>query len=71
MMSESCYSTLTDPEVALGVECALPWNLAPALARVCPETIGDSAENRTISRNSYKNSNTSAPIRSVFIPKLV
>ena len=38
-MNESNYSTASDPEIALGVECALPCATAPSLARVSPKLL--------------------------------
>ena len=70
-MNESNYSTASDPEIALGVECALPWTNSPRLARVNPTLFRAIAGRRTISRDFSGNPAAGAAIRSIFIPKLV
>ena len=70
-MNENNYSTASDPEIALGVECALPWIASPSLARVNPMLLRAITGRRTISRDSSGNPSAGAAIRSIFIPKLV
>ena len=70
-MNESNYSTASDPEIALGVECALPWTAAPKLARVNPKLLRGMTGHRANSRDLSGESAAGAAIRSIFIPKLV
>lgn len=70
-MNESNYSTASDPEIALGVECALPCATAPSLARVSPKLLRTITGRGTIFRDSSGNSSAGKVIRSIFIPKLV
>ncbi len=70
-MNESNYSTASDPEIALGVECALPWTNAPSLARVNPKLLRAITGRRINSWDLSENSSAGKAIRSIFIPKLV
>lgn len=70
-MNDSNYCTASDPEIALGVECALPWTTAPSLARVNPKLLRTITGRRTSARDSSSRAPDRAGIRSIFMPKLV